>query len=251
MCARFSRHSDPQVLADFFKTPPPEETVALPLPSFNVAPTQESLVVVDGPRRLEVMRWGLMPPWTKDARFGARTINARAETLGDKPAFRAAFRARRCLVPADGFYEWTGPRKQRAPVYIHRADGRPLALAGLWEWHEQFGQSFTVITTAPSTWMSTIHHRMPAILETGDWDAWLSAGDDDPGWQAALLRPAAEDVLRGFPVSRAVNSVANNGPELIQPIAAARPTQQSSGPEVQPSLFGNQGAHSPPPGSKR
>ena len=251
MCARFSRHSDPQVLAEFFKAPPPAEAVALPLPSFNVAPTQESLVVVDGPRRLEVMRWGLMPPWTKDARFGARTINARAETLVDKPAFRAAFRARRCLVPADGFYEWTGSRKQRAPVYIHRTDGRPLALAGLWEWHEQFGQSFTVITTAPSTWMSTIHHRMPAILESADWDAWLSADDDDPGWQAALLRPAAEDALRSYPVSRAVNAVTNNGPELIQPIAAARPTQQSSGPEVQPSLFGNQGPHSPPPGFKR
>ena len=231
MCARYSRHSDPQVLADFFKTVPLESAVAPP-PSFNVAPTQQSLVVLDGPRRLDVMRWGLIPAWAKDARFGARTINARAETVADKPAFRAAFRARRCLVPADGFYEWTGPRNKRQPLYIHRADGLPLALAGLWEWHAEFGHSFTIITTSPSTWMSAIHNRMPAILEPSDWGAWLSAGDDDPGWQAALLRPAAEDVLRSYPVSRDVNAVASSGPELIQPIAA---------PESQPTLFGDQG----------
>ena len=236
MCARYSRHSNPQVLADFFKTAPLEEAVALPLPSFNVAPTQPSLAVVDGPRRLDVMRWGLIPVWAKDARFGARTINARVETVADKPAFRAAFRARRCLVPADGFYEWTGPRKMRRPLYIRRADGHPLALAGLWEWHAEFGLSFTIITTGPSSWMSNIHHRMPAILEPDDWDAWLSGDDSDPGWQAALLRPAAEEVLSCHPVSRAVNAVANNGPELIEPIAAP---ESPSSPDVdsQPSLF--------------
>ena len=224
-------------MADFFKAPPLEEAVALPLPSFNVAPTQESLVVADGPRRLHVMRWGLIPAWAKDARFGARTINARAETVAAKPAFRAAFRARRCLVPADGFYEWTGPRNMRRPIYIHRADGHPLALAGLWESHAQFGHSFTIITTAPSDWMSTIHHRMPAILEPGDWDAWLAAHDEDPGWQAALLRPAAEGVLRSYPVSRAVNAVRNDGPELIHPIAAAPPAHQQRDTGTQPSLF--------------
>ena len=235
MCARFSRHSDPQVLADFFKSGPLDAT-DVPLPSFNVAPTQQSLVVVDGPRRLDVMRWGLIPGWAKEARFGARTINARAETVADKPAFRAAFRARRCLVPADGFYEWTGPRKRRQPLYIRRTDGHPLALAGLWERHGEFGRSFTIITTGPSAWMSTIHHRMPAILEPDDWDAWLSADDDDPGWQAALLRPAAEDALCSYPVSRAVNAVANNGPELIVPVAAPA-SQPSPDVDSQRSLF--------------
>ncbi len=237
MCARYSRHSDPQVLADFFQSAPVDAT-DVPLPSFNVAPTQQSLVVVDGPRRLDVMRWGLIPAWAKEARFGARTINARAETVAEKPAFRAAFRARRCLVPADGFYEWTGPRKCRRPLYIRRADGHPLALAGLWERHREFGRSFTIITTGPSAWMSAIHQRMPAILEPGDWDAWLSADDDDPGWQAALLRPAAEDVLCSHPVSRAVNAVANNGPELIEPVAAPE-SQPSQDVDTQRSLFGD------------
>ncbi|MCY4112016.1 MAG: SOS response-associated peptidase [Chloroflexi bacterium] len=241
MCARYSRHSDPQVLADFFKSAPLEPAVAPP-PNFNVAPTQQSLVVLDEPRRLEVMRWGLIPAWARDARFGARTINARAETVADKPAFRAAFRARRCLVPADGFYEWTGPRNRRQPHYIHRADGHPLALAGLWEWHAEFGLSFTIITTAPSTWMSAVHSRMPAILEPGDWDAWLSPGDDDPGWQAALLCPAAENVLRRHPVSRDVNTVASSGPELIQPITAPE-SQASSDRDSQPTLFGDRGDH--------
>lgn len=104
MCARYNPHSDQQDLAEFFETAPAETLVTLPLPNFNVAPTQRALVVVDGPRRFEVMRWGLVPFWAKDPRIGRRTINARAETLADKPAFRAAFRARRCLVPADGFY---------------------------------------------------------------------------------------------------------------------------------------------------
>ena len=226
-------------MADFFKSAPLDAT-DLPPPSFNVSPTQRSLVVLDGPRRLDVMRWGLIPAWAKDARIGARTINARAETVADKPAFRSAFRARRCLVPADGFYEWTGPRSKRQPHYIHRADGHPLAFAGLWEWHAEFGRSFTVITTSPSTWMSAIHTRMPAILEPGDWDAWLSAGDDDPGWQAALLRPAAEDVLRRHPVSRDVNAVVNSGPELIQPIADPE-SQASQDRDSQATLFGDQG----------
>lgn len=222
MCARYNLHSDQQALAEFFETAPLERPVTPPLPNFNVAPTQEAPVVVDGPRRFEVMRWGLIPIWAKDARIGRRTINARAETLADKPAFRAAFRARRCLVPADGFYEWTGPRSHRQPLNIHRADGHPLALAGLWESHAEFGPTFTIITTAPNAYVAAFHHRMPAILEPGDWNAWLAAEDEDPAWRAALLRPAAEHVLTSYPVSSAVNSVANNGPGLIHHAAAGR-----------------------------
>lgn len=177
-------------------------------------------MIVDGPRRFEVMRWGLIPFWARDSRIGRRTINARSETVAEKPAFRAAFRARRCLVPADGFYEWTGPRRKRQPLNIHRADGYPLALAGLWESHAELGQTFTIITTGSSEFMAGFHHRMPVILEACDWDAWLAAEDEDPAWRTALLRPAAEHVLTSYPVDPAVNSVANNGPELIHPAKA-------------------------------
>ena len=222
MCARYNLHSNQEALAEFFETAPATAPVTLPLPKFNVAPTQEAPVVVEGPRRFEVMRWGLIPFWARDPRIGRRTINARAETLADKPAFRGALRARRCLVPADGFYEWTGPRGQRRPLNIRRTDGQPLALAGLWESHAEFGPTFTIITTAPNAYMAAFHHRMPAVLERGDWDAWLAAEDEDPAWRAALLRPAAEHVLTGYPVSPAVNSVANNGPELIQSAASGR-----------------------------
>lgn len=222
MCARYNLHSSPQALAEFFNVDSPEPPVTLPLPNFNVAPTQEAPVVVDGPRRFEVMRWGLIPFWARDARIGLRTINARAETVAEKPAFRAAFRARRCLVPADGFYEWTGPRGTRQPLNIHRADGRPLALAGLWESHAELGSTFTIITTGPNAFMAGLHNRMPVILEPRDWNAWLSAEHEDPAWRAALLRPAADDVVTGYLANPAVNSVANNGPELLQTAASER-----------------------------
>lgn len=218
MCARYNLHSDQNALAAFFETSPSETLVTLPLPNFNVAPTQQVPVVVEGPRRFEVMSWGLVPFWAKDRRIGRRTINARAETLIDKPAFRAAFRARRCLVPADGFYEWTGPRGKRQPLNVHRADEHPLALAGLWESHAEYGSTFTIVTTAPNAYMAAFHHRMPAILERNDWDAWLSAEDEDPAWRTSLLRPAADHVLTSHPVSPAVNSVANNGPHLVEPL---------------------------------
>lgn len=218
MCARYNLHSDQNALAAFFETSPSETLVTLPLPNFNVAPTQQVPVVVEGPRRFEVMRWGLVPFWARDHRIGRRTINARAETLIDKPAFRAAFRARRCLVPADGFYEWTGPRGKRQPLNVHRADEHPLALAGLWESHAEYGSTFTIVTTAPNAYMAAFHHRMPAILERNDWDAWLSAEDEDPAWRTSLLRPAADHVLTSHPVSPAVNSVANNGSHLVEPL---------------------------------
>ncbi len=216
MCARYNLHSSPQALAEYFDVASSDLPETLPLPNFNVAPTQQAPVVLDGPRRLEVMRWGLIPIWAKDVRIGRRTINARAETVAEKPAFRAAFRSRRCLVPADGFYEWTGPRGKRRPLNIHRTDGQPLALAGLWESHDEFGRTFTIITTSPNAYMSAIYSRMPVVLERCNWDAWLSADNEDPGWRTALLRPAGNGVVTGYLVNPAVNSVANNGPELIR-----------------------------------
>ena len=180
MCARYNLHSDQNALAAFLEASPTETLVTLPLPNFNVAPTQQVPVVVEDPRRFKVMRRGLVPFWATERRIGRRTINARAETLVDKPAFRAAFRARRCLVPADGFYEWTGPRGKRQPRSVNRAYGHPLALAGLWESHAEYGPTFTIITTAANAYMATFHHRMPAILDPRDWDACLAAEDEDP-----------------------------------------------------------------------
>ena len=119
-------------------------------------------------------------------------------------------------MPADGFYEWTGPRGKRQPLNIHRSDGFPLALAGLWESHDEFGPTFTIITTAPNAYMSTIHTRMPVVLEPDDWTTWLSADDEDPGLRTSLLRPADDNVLMGYPVNPAVNSVRNNGPHLLE-----------------------------------
>ena len=216
MCARYNLHSSPQALAEYFDVASRNLPHTLPLPNFNVAPTQQAPVVLDGPRRFEVMRWGLIPFWAKDVRIGRRTINARAETVAEKPAFRAAFRNRRCLVPADGFYEWTGRRGKRRPLNIRRTDGQPLALAGLWESHDDFGPTFTIVTTSPNAYMSAIHSRMPVVLERCNWDAWLSPDNEDPGWRSALLRPAGNEVVTGYQVDPAVNSVANNGPELIR-----------------------------------
>jgi putative SOS response-associated peptidase YedK len=177
---------------------------------------------------MDLFRWGLLPHWAKDPSFGGRTFNARGETVATKPAFRAAFRGRRCLIPADGFYEWTGPRGQRRPLYIHRRDGNLLALAGLWEtWggtdspDQPALQSCTIITTEPNEFMGPIHNRMPVVLEPGDWDTWLDPDIQDAEGLLGLLRPPAEDVLTAYRVSPQVNNVRNNGPDLIRPYANA------------------------------
>jgi len=197
-------------------------------PSYNIAPTQPSLIVrldPGGGREGAIARWGLIPSWAKDMTIGSRMINARAETAAVKPAYRAAMRTRRCVVPADSFYEWRtiegAGRKQ--PWRIRRADGAPLRFAGLWEVSDggQAGsiESFTIITTAANGFMRPLHARMPAILEAGDDEAWL---DPRASVEAAqrLLRPAADDVLTAHPVSTRVNSPANNDASLIEPVEA-------------------------------
>jgi len=207
-------------------------------PRWNVAPTQEIPVIRrevgdagagDG-RHLSMMRWGLVPFWAKDAGIGSKMINARADGVADKPAFREAYRRRRCLIPADGFYEWQAlPGGKKQPLYIRRRDGRPIAFAGLWEcWRGPKGGApldhplftATIVTTDANTLMRQVHDRMPVILEEADWDHWLDAGATGG---EALMRPAAEDVLELFPVSTRVGSVRNDGPDLIQPIPAAEP----------------------------
>lgn len=171
------------------------------------------------------MRWGLVPHWYKALNDGPLLINARAETVAGKPAFREAVRARRCLVPATGFYEWVKDSEgNRLPWYIRRADGAPLAFAGLWQgWGEDGMRTCAIVTCAANAFMSRIHHRMPVILSPGDWGKWL--GEEGKG-AALLMRAAPEDALEAWRVGRAVNSNRASGPGLIEPIDESDPGKQ-------------------------
>jgi putative SOS response-associated peptidase YedK len=231
MCGRFASTLSAELLRRLFETA--EEPPNLP-PSWNIAPSQDALVVrrhpASGARRLDALRWGLVPHFTKSVKDAPKPINARAETVATSGLFRGAFAARRCLVPADCFFEWRKPDKQ--PFAIARQDGAPLALGGLWEgWRSAEGEvvrSFAIITTAANTEMRALHERMPLVLEPADWPRWL--GETDAGADAAgLLRPAAAGRLRFWPVSSRVNSPRNNDADLLAPLAgggAGMPTGQ-------------------------
>ena len=234
MCGRFASLLPPHAVQALFGTAGPLLNAA---PSWNVAPTQDAMVVrrhpETGERRLDLLRWGLVPGWTKDLKAARKPINARSETAAGSGMFRAALAARRCLVPADAFYEWRAQADGKQPYAIARQDGQPLAFAGLWEgWRSPDGEtlrSFAILTTAANATMRQLHERMPVILEPADWPAWLG---EAPGEPSALLRPAADDVLRLWPVSRAVNNVRNHGPELLDPIddpAAPPPSAAPAG----------------------
>ena len=195
-------------------------------PRYNVAPGSQVLAVVNdfSPRRAESMRWGLIPSWAKDPKIGYRMINAVAETAADKPAFRAAFRRRRCLALADGFYEWRREGKARIPHYVTLKSGEPFAFAGLWEtWQSPEGEtvrSCSILTTGANGVMAPIHHRMPVILSRETEALWLDPLTTDPAALAPLLAPAPEEALAVRIVSGAVNSPRNDGPECIAPAAA-------------------------------
>ncbi len=189
-------------------------------PSWNVAPTQTALVVRRHPdigeRRLDRLVWGLIPSFEKDPKGGRKPINARSETIASSGMFRAAFQARRCIVPMDAFYEWDATPTGKQPYAFARADGAPLALAGLWEgWRAPDGEvrrTFTIATTAANRFMSRIHDRMPVIVEREDWPVWLG---EEPGSPIDLLQPAAENVLRSWPVSQDMNSPRQDRPDLL------------------------------------
>jgi putative SOS response-associated peptidase YedK len=194
---------------------------------YNIAPTQRVPVVrrtEDGGRSLGLLHWGLVPFWAKDRTIAFKTINARAETIATTPAFRAAFRQRRCLVPASGFYEWVTEGKQKQPLYITHADGSPLTFAGLWERWDKDGEpleSFTIVTTQANATCSPIHDRMPVILGRADFAAWL---DPQTGADAAqdLLRPCADDALTMWKVDAKVNRSAKGAVDdasCIEPLA--------------------------------
>jgi putative SOS response-associated peptidase YedK len=218
MCGRYLLTSPVDALIDLFGV---QERLNL-APNYNAAPTQ-SLPIVrardGGGRELVSARWGLVPFWAKDLTIGARAFNARAETLAEKPMFRDAYRRRRCLVPADGFYEWrkTGGAKQ--PFLIRVKGGRTFAFAGLWErWGKdaETVTSFTIVTTEANAFMAELHDRMPVILDPRDWASWLEPQADEG---AALLRPCPDGWLERWPVSPRVGNVRNNDPRLIEPLA--------------------------------
>ena len=204
-------------------------------PNWNVAPTNRMPVIrrhpETGERRLDLLTWGLVPHFTKDLKAARKPINARAETAATTGMFRGALARRRCIVPADLFYEWKAEADGKQPFAVGRHDRRPFALGGLWEsWVQPDGtllRSYAIITTAANADMAGLHVRMPLVLEEADWPAWM---DGDAGEAAALMRPAPTGTLRAWAVSRAVNSVRNQGPALIEPVPDGAGAAPAGGP---------------------
>ncbi len=223
MCGRFSQVQSWGELHDLYSLADQDYIPNLQ-PRYNVAPSQDVTAIRQsetGERELVRLRWGLIPFWAKDETIGYKTINARAETVAEKPAFRAAFRKRRCLIPASGFYEWqgSGSGSPKRPFYITGRDGAPLAFAGLWErWEgaDQPVESCTIIVTAANAFLKPVHDRMPVILAPGDFSAWLDLGTTD---SAKLLRPCPDDWLGVCPVSTRVNNPKNDDPACIEEVS--------------------------------
>ena len=195
-------------------------------PNYNVAPTQEVPAVVagngGGERRLEMLRWGLIPSWADDPGIGARMINARSETVAEKPSFRRAFKERRCLIPADGFYEWQKTNGGKQPHYIRMKNGRPFAFAGLWESWKGDGneiRSCTILTTNPNDIAGEIHNRMPVILPPEGYEVWLYPDVRETDQLLSLLAPYPPSDMEAYPVSRRVNSPSNNEPSCVESVA--------------------------------
>ncbi len=257
MCGRFVASRPVEDIAALLEVDDVELPEELTSPRWNVAPTDGVLAVAsraqrdsgEQRRRLTDYRWGLVPSWSKDPGSGARAFNARAETLLERPAFRTAVAKRRCLIPADAFYEWEkiaatdGRKPRRQPWCFVAADGGVLAFAGLWEawkpkgaggpsgaggasgagwpsvgWHEQWLLSCTIITTTANELVEPLHDRMPVILRPEDWSAWLEPGELDAAELGSLLTPAPVELLHAYPVSPAVNSNRSDGPELVEPL---------------------------------
>jgi putative SOS response-associated peptidase YedK len=223
MCGRYAITSAPEAIRRLFNYPEQPNFPA----RYNVAPTQPVPVVrlAEGARQFALVRWGLIPAWVKDPRGFSLLINARGESVLDKAAFRNAMRRRRCLFPADGFYEWQRIGECKLPHYIRVASGGPMAFAGLWEaWMGPNGEemeSAAIITTQANRTLSTLHDRMPAIIGAEAFDFWLDPKVDGEA-AAALIAPARDNLLEIYPVSDAVNKVANDSPELIAPAPPER-----------------------------
>jgi putative SOS response-associated peptidase YedK len=222
MCGRFTLNTPAQILAEFFKL----AEIPDMKPRYNIAPTQSIATVTVAPekmqRQLQFMRWGLIPSWAKDAKIGNRMINARSETVAEKPAFRSAIKHRRCLIVADGFYEWRQQGKTKQPYYFQMADSQPFAFAGLWEnWESPEGEniaSCTIITTAANETVGPVHDRMPVILPDNTWEKWLDSAINNSQEVLPLLKPYDSGAMKASPVSAIVNSPTKDIPECVQAI---------------------------------
>lgn len=222
MCGRFVLTADGtqlQLAFDLNAAPEPHA------PRFNIAPSQPIAVITnDNPHDLTFFKWGLVPSWAKDPGMGNKMINARSETAFEKPAFRSAFKRRRCLIPADGFFEWQKRAGGKVPMFIHMDDYSLFAFAGLWEvWHSPDGgelRTATILTTSPNELMSSIHDRMPVILERKDYEQWLAPGDQKAESLMPLMKPFDASRMAAHAVSTYVNSPGNDSPETIEPIAS-------------------------------
>lgn len=235
MCGRFLLTSPPQAVHDLFGT---VETPDFP-PRYNIAPSQPIPVVLleSGERHIKLMRWGLIPSWVKDPRTFALLFNARADSVLDKPSFKNAMKRRRCLIPADGFYEWQSLGDRKKPFYIHPAKGGPIAFAGLYEtWVGPNGEevdTVAIVTTEASADLRAIHDRMPVVIAPDAFDLWLDCAKVDAATAAALLVPAPRGFFACHEVSTAVNRAAADGPELIVPVGdmPAAPVVEAPPPE--------------------
>lgn len=220
MCGRFARHRRQEVIARFIQVEGEFPDLA---PSYNIAPTQQVLAVratPSGVREMTTFKWGLIPFWAKDAAISAHTSNARAETLLEKPSFKHAFRSRRCLIPADGFYEWGKDGKEKVPYYFRMKADEPFALAGLWErWRDPAGvvlETCTIVTTTPNELVEPLHNRMAVILRPESFDLWLDHGLTRAEALTELLYPYPADEMEGHRVSKLVNNPRNDVPQCIE-----------------------------------
>jgi len=220
MCGRYAITTDPEVLAALLGLAEVQRFDV----RYNLAPTQTAPIArlrEDGALALDPLRWGLVPSWAKELAIGARMINARSETVAEKPAFRSAFKHRRCVVPASWFYEWRREGKEKIPHRIERVDGETLTLAGLWESWKGRGdvpgcETFTILTTAANGDLEELHDRMPVILpDAAARERWLATPPDEAASLADLMAPAADSLLRHFAVSTRVNNVRNEGPSIL------------------------------------
>jgi putative SOS response-associated peptidase YedK len=225
MCGRYTIIASPEALRALFRY---EEQPNFP-PRYNVAPTQPIAIVrlVDGKRHFALVRWGLLPSWVKDPKTFTLLINARGESAAEKPAFRAAMKRRRCLIPADGFYEWQAAGERKRPFYVHAKSGAPLAFAGLWEtWTGPNGEELetaAIVTTRANRTLAPIHERMPVIVPPEGFDLWLDGATVDTTAAAALIQPAPDNLLNAYEISTAVNRTANDNPKLLEPVGVTPP----------------------------
>jgi putative SOS response-associated peptidase YedK len=240
MCGRYCITSAPEAIRALFRY---REQPNFPA-RYNVAPTQPVPIVrlAEGERQFALVRWGLIPSWVKDPKAFTLLINARAESVNDKPAFKNAMKRRRCLFPADGFYEWKPVGSSKRPYFARAVAGGPIAFAGLWEtWTGPNGEEMetaAILTTQANAAMATVHHRAPVIVPPEQFDFWLDCRNVDEKMAAEILQPAPDGSMEVYEISPAVNRVANDAPSILEPYSAddAAPAEEKSKPERKPRM---------------